>query len=378
MKKICYITTISTTIRAFFVPQLKFLAKNGYDVTVICSPDDDLQSELGDQVKYIPVPIARGISPFTLHKSILKLIKVIKKEKFDLVQYSTPNAAFCAAIAARIANIKVCNYHLMGLRYIGMRGISRSIFRIIEKTTCKLSTHIECITKSNLDLCISEKLFNPDKATIIWNGSTGGVDMQRFDFGKRIMWRNQVRNALNIDENDFVFGFVGRITRDKGVNEILEAFSRLDEKCKLLIIGDREGLNTIDEKLWSYAEKNQNIIISDFVQDIERYYAAMDMLLLPSYREGFGMVIAEAAALGTPAIVSDIPGPIDVVKINKTAFIINAKNPDDLYKRMKYVLDNRNVCQAMAGECVNYIYDNFNSNILNQKILERKNNILNR
>lgn len=376
MKKLCYVVTVPGTIRSFFIPQLKYLSENGYDVTVICSPDENLQNDLGDGIKYIPVSIARGVSPMTLGKSILELIKILKREKFDIVQYSTPNAGFCSSIAAKLAGVKVRNYHLMGLRYLGMGGIARKLFKTLEKMSCAFSTHVECITPSNLDLCIKEKLFKADKGTMVWNGSTGGVNMDRFEVTNREAWRNEVRSELGLDENDFVFGFVGRLTRDKGVNEILEAYRNLENRAKLLIIGVREGTDTLEQELWQYAENSEKVIILDFKKDIERYYSAMDVLLLPSYREGFGMVIAEAAAVGTPAIVSNIPGPIDVIDEGKTALTVEVKNSEDLQKKMMYFLDNSQVVHEMSANCGEFIKNKFDSKELNKKILERKDQLL--
>ena len=375
-KKICYVTTIALTIRAFFIPQLRYLAENGYDVTVVCSPDDELAMELGEKIRYIPVNIARGVSPLTLGRSIRELKEIFAKEHFDIVQYSTPNAAFCASIAANQAGIKIRNYHLMGLRYLGMRGVLRILFKQIEKLTCKLSTNIECITPSNMELSVSDRLFPKDKAVIVWNGSTGGVDMHRFDYKKRSEWRDEIRKELGFEDNDFVFGFVGRITKDKGINELLRAFSELDGSCKLMMVGPIEGINTIDAEIWEDSRNNSNIVIHDTVSDIERYYAAMDVLLLPSYREGFGMVIAEAAAMGTPSIVSDIPGPIDVIEDKKTGFTVKVKDSESLRERMKYFIDHPDIAQKMSEACVNHIKNKFDSDVLCEKILERKEKLL--
>ncbi len=376
MKKICYVLTISKTVRAFFIPQLKYLSENGYDVTVICSPDEALQDDLGEGIKFIPVSIARGVSPMTLGKSIIDLVKVFKREKFDIVQYSTPNAGFCASIAAKLAGVKVRNYHLMGLRYLGMSGILRKLFKTLEKLSCKMSTHIECITPSNLQLCIKEKLFKSDKGTLVWNGSTGGVDIKRFDASNREAWRNEIRSQVGIKDDEFVFGFVGRLTRDKGVNEILEAYRNLKDRARLLIIGVREGTDTLDTELWEFAEESDRVTILDFKKDIERYYSAMDVLLLPSYREGFGMVIAEAAAVGTPSIVSNIPGPIDVIAEGKTALTVEVKNAKDLQEKMEYMLDNPDIIHNMSENCSEFIKEKFDSKVLNEKILERKDKLL--
>lgn len=376
MKKICYITTIALTIRSFFIPQLKYLSEKGYEVSVICSPDDSLQSELGANIKYFPIKIERGVSLSTLIGSIKELKKVFKREHFDIVQYSTPNAAFCASVAASLSGVRIRNYHLMGLRYLGFKGAIKQVFKLLEKATCAMSTHIECITQSNLDMCVNDKLFKREKAVIVWNGSTGGVDLTRFDANKRGVWRTQIRNKLSIDESEFVFGFVGRITRDKGINEILSAYRSLENISRLIIVGDDEGVNTLDKDLWEYAVKSDNIIILESVNNIEKYYAAIDVLLLPSYREGFGMVIAEAAAMGTPAIVSDIPGPIDVIKEGVTAVKVGVKNSKALLDAMLTFTNDKDKSKKMSNACVEWVSERFNSNVLCEKIYERKEQVI--
>ena len=159
MKKICYIVTLPVTIKAFFIPQLKYLSNKGFEVSVICNEDFELRNELNNEIKFIPVNIPRGISFIDSIKTIKKLVVIFKTEKYDLVQYSTPNAAFYSAIAAKITKIKIRNYHCMGFRYLGFRNITREVFKSIEKITCYLSTHIECVSKTNLELGITENYF---------------------------------------------------------------------------------------------------------------------------------------------------------------------------------------------------------------------------
>ncbi len=368
---ICYIVTIPSTIKSFFVSQINFLVSNGFSVTVICSDAEVLRETFSNKVKLISVKIPRGINFKDSIKSVKELIKIFKKEHFDLVQYSTPNAAFYGALAAKWCNLKIRNYHLMGLRYLGAKGLFKVVLKTIEKITCKFSTHIECVSHSNMELGIKEKLFSQEKATVVWKGSTGGVDLNRFDIEKRFLWRQQVRDELNLTQEDFVFGFVGRITADKGINEILGAFSDI-KNAKLLIVGDKEGIDTLDQQLYLQSLNNKNIIYASAVSDIERYFASLDVLLLPSYREGFGNVVIEAAALGTPAIVSNIPGPIDAVKRDETALVIPVKNTQELKSAMQFFLDHPDVLEQFSKNCRDYVEEAFASNKLNEKILERK------
>ena len=294
MEKICYVVTIPGTIESFFIPQLRYLGENGFNVTVVCSGSVDLQEKLGVSVRFYPVDIPRGISFGGSIKAIKELINIFKREKFDLIQYSTPNAALYASTAAKIVGCKIRNYHLMGFRYLGAHGIGKFILKTIEKVSCWNSTSIECVSRSNLELGIKEKVFPADKATVVWNGSTGGVDLDRFDYSKRDAWRNELREKLGYEATDFIYGFVGRITRDKGINELLEAFFELENGSKLFLIGNIEDEDTLDKNLWMKAKNHPDVQIHTAASDIERYFAMIDVLVLPSYREGFGNVVIEA------------------------------------------------------------------------------------
>ena len=354
----------------FFTDQLLYLHSNGYDITVICSYGDIIQKKLGSFVHYIPVDIPRGISFLGSIRAIKELIRVFKKQQFDLIQYSTPNAAFYSSIAAKVVGCKVRNYHLMGFRYLGASGIRKKILKTIEKITCRCSTSVECVSQSNMEMGIKEGFFLRDKVTVVWNGSSGGVNLNRFDYDKREKWRQEIRQELGLGERNFVYGFVGRITKDKGINELLEAFFRLNTNDKLCLIGRLEENNKIDMDLIEKAKNSKNVIFCNFVNDIERYYAAFDVLILPSYREGFGNVVIEAAAVGTPAIVSDIPGPTDAIEREKTALVVKEKDVDSLLEAMKKIRDRDYI--GMGKQAAEFVREKYDSKIMSQKVLERK------
>lgn len=378
-KKICYITTLSSTIRAFFVPQLKYLAKNGYDVTIICNDNIKIMEKFkGTDIHIINVDFPRGISLRKTIISIITLIKLFSVNNYDLVQYSTPNAAFYASIASYIMRIKIRNYHCMGFRYLGAKGIGRFMLKCFEKITCACSTHIECVSQSNLTMGVNEHLFSEKKAIVVWNGSTGGVDLKKFDYSCKAQWRNEVREELGISEKDIVLGFAGRITKDKGINELIEAFSMMENSAKLLLIGSPEGVDTLNPKLWNWANNSSNVIIHDTVTDIERYFAAMDVLVLPSYREGFGNVIIEAEAMGIPVVVTAIPGPIDTMIQDKTGLCCNVMDVEDLYEKLKVMVEDDTLRSQMGNEAYKYVSTHFDSEVLCQKILDRKKELFNK
>ena len=291
-----------------------------------------------------------------------------------MIQYSTPNAALYASIAAKAAGCKVRNYHLMGNRFLGSKGIGKQILKLMDKTACRLSTSIECVSRSNLELGAREGVYPKEKANVVWNGSSGGVDLKRYDISKREGWRSSLRGELGYSEDDFVFGFAGRITRDKGMNELLKAFFELNDDSKLFIIG-YEDAGTLDPVLWKNALDSPRVKIHSPTGEIEKYYALFDVLVLPSYREGFGNVVIEAAAMGTPAVISDIPGPIDAVIPGKTALTVKPKDVRELAAAMKKIRS-EDVSQ-MGADAARFAKSSFDSTVLLEKILERKNTLLN-
>ncbi len=373
MKKICYLTTIKDSISAFFVPQLNYLSENGFEVTVISDRSLQYSKKLSNRVRRIDIDIPRGVSLLGTVRSITVLKRIFKKERYDMVQYSTLNASFCASIAAKLAGIRIRNYHMMGFRYQGFSGIKRLIFRSIEKLTCDFSTSIECVSKGNRQSGIDEKIFKAEKAVVVWNGSTGGVDVKRFDVSKREPWRKTIRDQLGIAQEEFVFLFAGRITGDKGINELLKAFMNLHIDAKLVMVGNQEGINTINAGLWEKAIANENIIIRPAVTNIEEYYAAADCLVLPSYREGFGNVLIESTCTGTICIAADIPGPSEIID-NIGGYKCRVKDAHDLRDKMRIVVRNRQ--KHIPIDIANRVALYYNADTLNKEILKRKQKLL--
>ena len=159
MKKICICTTISSTMKSFVVETAKYLyEKCGYDITLICNGDRSFEQSLPEYIHFIPVHMARGID-FSALSSIRQFVRIFKKQKFDMVQYSTPNAACYASIAAKCAKVPIRLYCQWGIRYVGMNGISRKIFKAIEKIVCRNSTDIRAVSRMNKIFAVSEGLY---------------------------------------------------------------------------------------------------------------------------------------------------------------------------------------------------------------------------
>jgi len=355
MKKICIITTISGTLEAFVLETAKLLHKEeGYEITLICDNNPDFAKSLPEYLRYIPVKMARGID-FSALRSIISFYKIFKAEKFDLVQYSTPNASCYASIAAFLARVPIRLYCQWGIRYVGIMGKTRKIFKAIEKMVCKLSTHIRAVSHLNMQFAIDEKLYKKEKVAVIGNGGTIGVDTKVYDIENKPLWKSEIRARHNIGEKDFVFGFAGRISADKGCRELLMAFKGVVENhpnAKLLVVGPTESTNGIDEELLSFAQQSEAVIFTDRVDRtlMKNHYSAMDVLIHPTYREGFGMVIQEAGALKVPVITTKIPGASEVMEDGVSCLLVSPKSADELENAMEYLIQNPDKAIALGEQ----------------------------
>lgn len=362
MKKICFVTTIYLTYHSFLEELSRFLIEGGeYDVSLICNPEPDIEERLPQGVHYFPVKMERGVS-LSAVSAIRQIEKIVKKQKFDIVQYSTPNAAFYTSIATKRANIPVRLYCQWGIRYMGFEGWKRSLFKYLEKKTCVNSTYIEAESHNIRDFSLSEGLYDEENSSVIWNGSACGVDLTKFDIKKRALWRNEIRAQYTIADDDVVFAFAARLTADKGINELLEAFINLNhrwENVKLLVMGRMDNKGSLNQELLKAAEKSEQIVFTGNVENIERYYAAADVFVAPSYREGFGLVVVEAEAMGLPAVVSDVPGQIDAIIPNQTGLSCTVKDVATLEAAMEQLLTDSELREKMGKAAAEFAERDF-------------------
>ena len=372
MKKICFISTIPSTLRTFVLKTAIYLHENtDWDISFICSEDEEFASELPEFIHYFPVPMERGISISGI-KSMMQMKKIFVKEKFDLIQYSTPNASLYAALAGKLAGIPVRLYCQWGMFYVGFEGIKRQVFKAIEKIVCKLSTWIEPDSVSNLNFAHEENLYPQTKGSVIWNGSACGINLEKFDISQKIKYRKDIREKYNFPEDSFVYGFVGRITKDKGINELLAAFKQIYESNSnvyLMMVGTTEKDDTVDESLFLWSKKCEHVIYTGFTDIVEQYLSAMDTYILPSYREGFGMGVVEAEAMGVPVIVTSIPGPVDAMKENETGIVVKKGSIKELLRAMKKLYEDKHIRKEYSSNAYDFAINNFEQKKLFGKIL---------
>ena len=377
MKKICFVTTASGTLKAFVLNTAKYIHENtDWDITFICNYDKQFEEKLPDCIHYIPVKMERGINLGGI-KAIAELKRIFKKERFDLIQYSTPNASLYASVAGKLAKVPVRLYCQWGMVFVGFSGIKRRIFKLMEKFICKLSTWIEPDSKSNLKFSHEQGLYPEDKGSVIWNGSASGVNLQKFDISQKSDYRKAIRSQYQIPEDAFVYGFVGRITRDKGINELLSAFKQLSpENSYLILVGSEEINKNIDFDLFNWSKSAENVIYTGSTSVVEQYLSAMDVYILPSYREGFGSCVIEAEAMGLPVIVSNIPGPTDAMLKDETGLVVEKADVKSLKEAMERIRTDGELYQSLASNTLAFAENNFEQGKLFEHILDDRKRLL--
>ncbi len=354
--KICYVTTILPTFRAFVAPVARELPKLlPIEISAISSASVPEFTELGTNLSYHAVPMGRGID-IRAGGAVFSMYRVFHRERYQIVEYTTPNASLYASLAAWLARVPIRIYNQGGLRYVGFKGGKRWLFKMLERLTCRLSTHVEPVSTGNLEYGIAEGLYKRDRGAIIWNGSACGVDLARFDHTQTVPWKDQIRADLEIPDDAFVVGFVGRLSRDKGGNELLTACRHVMDvhvNIHLIAVGGLGEAQDLAPDLLEWAESSASVHLPGTRQDVERHIAAMDCLVLPSYREGFGQVLIEAQAMGVPIITTSIPGPLDAVLPGVTAVVVPPGDVEALTRAIEALEMDRELCIQMgrAGVC---------------------------
>lgn len=339
--KICGIATKALTIKWFMLENLKYVGAHDFKPYIICEPSSIFETENMENVQYIPVPMNRGnVSIWEVLSSICKLYKIFRKEKFDIIQYASSNAGLYASLAGYLARVPVRVYCQWGISYTDYSGAKYHFYKLIEKITCIFSTNVQPDSYGNLRFAVQEKLYKVCKGNVIYNGSACGVDLQKFNRTSRQEWRTKTREKYGIDENIVVFGYVGRLALEKGVNELFKAYLGLNEEdTKLMMVGPNYGLEDLDQDLLVRAKASNDVVFVGPVENPAEYYAAMDFLILPSYREGFGMVVVEAAGVGTPSIITNINGPTEFVKDNHNGLYCDVRSAYSLQMAMKKAIN---------------------------------------
>lgn len=344
-EKLIRITTVPLSLEKLLEGQLSFM--NSYFDVIAVSADQEKLELVGKKegVKTHHVNMTRTISPLHDLKSLFQLYRFLKKEKPTIVHTHTPKAGIIGMLASYFAGVPLRLHTVAGLPLMEETGIKRSILNWVEKITYSCAKKVYPNSKGLYDFIVNEKFTSEKKLKIIGNGSSNGIDSSYFseeNVSEKTLLT--IKQDLNLSEDDFIFVFVGRIVRDKGIHEMIRSFvevSNSHKNVKLILVGSQEPeLDPIDADVLDIITSHKQILEVGFQQDVRPYFAVANALVFPSYREGFPNVVMQAGAMNLPAIVSNINGCNEIIKDGYNGIIVPVKNEVDLQKAMlKLFLD---------------------------------------
>ena len=354
MSKIIRVTTVPQSLGGLLQGQLKYMSKH-YKVIGISSTGDGRLSEVGitEGIPVIAVEMTRKITPLADLKAVYKLYRIFKKEKPTIVHSHTPKAGTLAMLAAKLAGVPHRLHTIAGLPLLVATGGKRKLLDTVEKFTYACATMIYPNSYGLKTIIKSNGYTTEDKLKVIAKGSSNGIDTSFFNPELySAQDRTTLRKELNIAEDDYVFVFVGRLVKDKGINELIEAFHTISnnyKNIKLLLVGTYEkDLDPVLPNTEKEINTNPNIISVGWQTDVRPFFHASDALVFPSYREGFPNVVMQAGAMGLASIVTDINGCNEIVEEDNNGVIIQPQDTESLLKAMTNFVENPDLAKKMS------------------------------
>ena len=376
--KLIRTSTIPGSLDTFCKGLLKELSDEGYEVVAVSSPGAEMETiNKREGVRTVAVSMQRHISPLNDLKSLWKLIRVFQKEKPDIVHSITPKAGLLSMIAAWICRVPVRLHTFTGLVFPTATGLTQKILILTDRITCACATHIvpegEGVKADLTRYHITKKPLR-----VLGYGNIRGIDLAHYDLSILPAMHFDPSKADNPIPDDpeaqvsypFTFIFIGRLVRDKGINELIEAFSRLNAlypATQLILVGHAEAdLDPLLPETEATIASNPAIHAVGRQSDVRPWLKSSDALVFPSYREGFPNVVIEAGAMGLPSIVTDINGSREIIIPDKNGVIVPTHDADSLFEAMKTFVENPDKVRAMAEEARPLISSRYEQSFVRQ------------
>lgn len=362
-KKVLRITTVPISLKLLLEGQLNMLNRD-YEVVAVSSPGKELE-EVGKRegVRTEAVCMERRIALVQDFKSLVDLIRLIRKEKPWMVHTMTPKAGLLGMLAAWICKVPVRMHTFTGLVFPSAVGVKKQLLILTDRITCACATFVNPEGKGVKDDLVRFGITRK-KLHVIGNGNVNGVNVDFFDRTDDVVLRAQAIRK----EGSFTFCFVGRIVGDKGINELVEAFLKLVSEfpaCRLILVGDfEEKLDPVMPVVRQIIFENEQIVFAGWQDDIRPYLAASDVFVFPSYREGFPNVVLQAGAMGLPCIVTDINGSNEIVHDRVNGLIIPPRDKDALWKAMKIMVTDETIRREMGDRARNIIINRYDRHLI--------------
>lgn len=373
-KKLIRITTVPQSLQSLLKGQLKYM-NTYFDVLAVSSDASFFEEMLEEQeVRGVRINMTRKITPFTDLISLYRLVKLFRKERPYIVHSHTPKAGILAMLAAKITGVPHRLHTVAGMPLLITMGFTRRILNIVERLTYGCATKVLPNSFAMRDIILDNKLTKSSKLQVIANGSSNGIDTTHFSLDAIKNSKNQLREEFGYSEKDFIFIFVGRLVADKGINELVEAFSKLYDKydeVKLLLVGPYEDeLDPLKNSTRDTIENHKAIKAVGFQKDVRPFFKMADALAFPSYREGFPNVVMQAGSMELPSIVTDINGCNEIIIDRKNGLIIPSKSVESLYIAMEEFIFDKELVNSLKSNSRKLIVDRYQQEDVWQAILK--------
>ena len=370
--KICRVATVPFFLYNHLREQIAEIVEAGHEVWLVSSGGPEkAKLEAMPGVRFYEIDIPRKISPLRDLRALWQLYRFFRREKFDIVHSTTPKAGMLCAISGFFVHVPVRLHTFTGQAWVELSGLVRLVAKAGDWLTAHLDTLCYADSFSQRDFLIAQGICDPGLIRVSGSGSLAGVDIERFNPDKWEGERNEIRSELSIPADAKVIAFIGRITRDKGVEELLAAFDMLlkrDQNCVLLMVGPEDAA---DGTLSSNKKRSDgNIRYIGYSAEPEKYLAASDVFCLPSYREGFGNVVIEAAAMGLPSVGTDIVGLRDSILNGETGLLVPAKDARALADALMKLLEDEELRSAMGKRARHRARTEFDGKRVSAAVLE--------
>ena len=325
--RLAYVTTHAIRAENLMNGQLTSLRERGFDITVIAAPSESLDVvRERERVATIAISIEREISPVADVRTLAKLCRVFRTLRPDIVNAGTPKAGLLGMIAAKLTGVPVRLYTLRGLRLETTSGFKERLLSTTERVAASCAHQVICVGDSLRQEFVRRRLVAADKTIVLRHGSSNGVNAERFQYSaEQFAQIDQLRTTLGIPADAPVIGFVGRLTRDKGIVDLHEAFTRLLTEfpdLRLLLIGWAEEGDPVPAAVWQSLQEHPQVLCTGAIKDPSLYYGLFDVFVFPSHREGFPNVPMEAAAAGIPVVGYSATGTLDAVVDGVTGTLV--------------------------------------------------------
>jgi glycosyltransferase involved in cell wall biosynthesis len=364
MPRLLHITTVPHTLH-FLVGQIGFMQSQGFEVEVASSADEKLDIFLErEPVTHHAVEMSRALSPLRDLQSLRQLVRLLRERQPDIVHAHTPKAGMLSMIAAWITNVPVRIYHVHGLRFATLTGWKRALLISCEKLACRLATQVLCVSRSARSMAIQNQLVDRKKIKVLLRGSINGMDTEgRFnpnnvDFEAA----RSLREKLNIPQDAVVIGFLGRLVRDKGIEELVAAWQAIRDAAphaRLLIVGDHEPQDPISTQAKDTLDHDPRIHRVGYDPETPRLFATMDIFCLPSYREGLPYVALEASSMQLPVVATRVTGCVDAVEDGLTGTLVTVRDVEALANALLRYLADESLRKWHGAAGRKHIQENF-------------------